>query len=172
MNRNPAHHDRTKHTDIKWHFIKNALSKYVIKMLRVHTDNNPTDKPGPTSSRERGLHALVASTRCLARDWALLASLKRGQFALLATALYMPLERGQFAERVPAACRVHVLLTTRLGCIPRATVLCLPHELALPSSRVGEACLARKWAASRASGHFLASRAWPRFPLSRTLPCS
>ena len=43
LSRNPAHHDRTKHTDIKWHFIKNALSKDVIKMLKVHTDNNPTN---------------------------------------------------------------------------------------------------------------------------------
>lgn len=80
-------------------------------MLRVHTDNNLTDKPGLTSSRERGLHALVASTRCLARDWALIASLERGQFSLLTNAHYMPLEPGQFAERVPAACRVRVLLT-------------------------------------------------------------
>ena len=41
--RNPAHHERTKHIDIKLHFIRNEVSKGVVKMSKVHTDENPVD---------------------------------------------------------------------------------------------------------------------------------
>ncbi|KAH9751397.1 hypothetical protein KPL71_014282 [Citrus sinensis] len=40
---NPAHHERTKHIDIKLHFIRNEVSKGVVKMSKVHTDENPVD---------------------------------------------------------------------------------------------------------------------------------
>lgn len=43
LSENPAHHERTKHLDVKLHFITNEVSKGVIKMLKVHTDNNFTD---------------------------------------------------------------------------------------------------------------------------------
>ncbi|KAH9778820.1 Integrase catalytic domain-containing protein [Citrus sinensis] len=41
--RNPAHHERTKHIDIKLHFIRNEVSKGAVKMSKVHTDENPAD---------------------------------------------------------------------------------------------------------------------------------
>ena len=41
--RNPAHHERTKHIDIKLHFIRNKVSKGAVKMSKVHTDENPAD---------------------------------------------------------------------------------------------------------------------------------
>ena len=40
---NPAHHEKTKHIDIKLHFIKNVISKGVMKMVKIHTSNNPAD---------------------------------------------------------------------------------------------------------------------------------
>lgn len=43
LSENPAHHERTKHLDVKLHFITNEVSKGVIKMLKVHTNNNSTD---------------------------------------------------------------------------------------------------------------------------------
>ncbi|KAH9648710.1 reverse transcriptase Ty1/copia-type domain-containing protein [Citrus sinensis] len=43
LSKNPAHHKKTKHIDIKLHFIRNVISKGVISMVKVHTDNNPAD---------------------------------------------------------------------------------------------------------------------------------
>ncbi|KAK9224723.1 hypothetical protein WN943_009759 [Citrus x changshan-huyou] len=43
LSENPAHHERTKHPDVKLHYIRNEVSKGVIKMLKVHTNNNSTD---------------------------------------------------------------------------------------------------------------------------------
>ena len=41
--RNPAHHEITKHIDIKLHLIRNEVSKGAVKMSKVHTDENPAD---------------------------------------------------------------------------------------------------------------------------------
>ena len=41
--KNPAHHEKIKHIDIKLHFIRNEVSKGVIKMVKIHTDDNPSD---------------------------------------------------------------------------------------------------------------------------------
>ena len=106
------------------------------------------------ASLERGLRALVASARCL-------ASLERRQFALLAAARCMPLELRQFAARVPGACRARARILPRERALrAREAGLHPSHEFALPSSRVGEACLTRKWAASRARVGCLAARGW------------
>ena len=106
------------------------------------------------ASLERGLRALVASARCL-------ASLERRQFALLAAARCMPLELRQFAARAPGACRARARILPRERALrAREAGLHPSHEFALPSSRVGEACLTRKWAASRARVGCLAARGW------------
>ena len=36
--KNLAHYEKTKHIDIKLHFIRNEVSKGVVKMAKVHTD--------------------------------------------------------------------------------------------------------------------------------------
>lgn len=41
--RNPMYYEKTKHIDIKLHFIRHQVSKGVIKMEKVHTDDNPFD---------------------------------------------------------------------------------------------------------------------------------
>ncbi|KAH9649108.1 Integrase catalytic domain-containing protein [Citrus sinensis] len=43
LSKNPAHREKTKHIDIKLHFIRNVISKGVISMVKVHTDDNPAD---------------------------------------------------------------------------------------------------------------------------------
>ena len=43
LSKNPAHHEKTKHIDIKLHFIINVISKGVISMVKVHTDDNLAD---------------------------------------------------------------------------------------------------------------------------------
>lgn len=42
-NNNLAHHERTKHIYIKFHFIRNEVYKGAVKMSKVHTDENPAD---------------------------------------------------------------------------------------------------------------------------------
>ncbi|KAH9754884.1 Integrase catalytic domain-containing protein [Citrus sinensis] len=43
LSKNPAHHERTKHIDVKLHFIINEVSKGVIKIVKVHTNDNLAD---------------------------------------------------------------------------------------------------------------------------------
>ena len=41
--KNPAHHEKTKHIDIKLHLIRHEVSKGDVKMVKSHTDVNPAD---------------------------------------------------------------------------------------------------------------------------------
>ena len=41
--KNPAHHEKTKHIDIKLYFIRHEVSKGDVKMVKIHTDVNPAD---------------------------------------------------------------------------------------------------------------------------------
>ncbi|KAH9687674.1 hypothetical protein KPL70_014852 [Citrus sinensis] len=43
LSKNPAHHEKTKHIDIKLHFIRNEVSRGAVKMVKIHTDENPAD---------------------------------------------------------------------------------------------------------------------------------
>ncbi|KAH9657534.1 hypothetical protein KPL70_023118 [Citrus sinensis] len=43
LSKNPAHHEKTKHFDIKLHFIRNVVSMGVVRMVKIHTDRNPAD---------------------------------------------------------------------------------------------------------------------------------
>nr|GEU47878.1 putative reverse transcriptase domain-containing protein [Tanacetum cinerariifolium] len=38
--KNPAYHSKTKHIEIRHHFIRNSYEKRLIKMVKIHTDNN------------------------------------------------------------------------------------------------------------------------------------
>ncbi|GKC69990.1 hypothetical protein Tco_1115873 [Tanacetum coccineum] len=40
---NPVFHSKTKHIEIRHHFIKDAYDKKVIQVLKIHTDDNVTD---------------------------------------------------------------------------------------------------------------------------------
>ena len=43
LSKNPAHHKKTKHIDIKLHFIRNVVSMGVVRMVKIHTDRNLAD---------------------------------------------------------------------------------------------------------------------------------
>ncbi|KAH9724032.1 hypothetical protein KPL70_007344 [Citrus sinensis] len=43
LSKNPAHHEKTKHIDIKLHFIRNVVSMGVVRMVKIYTDRNPAD---------------------------------------------------------------------------------------------------------------------------------
>ncbi|KAH9650990.1 hypothetical protein KPL70_026576 [Citrus sinensis] len=43
LSKNQVHHEKTKHIDIKLHFVRLEVSKGVVKLLKIHTDDNLAD---------------------------------------------------------------------------------------------------------------------------------
>lgn len=43
LSRNPVFHDRTKHIDVKFHFIRDIIEKSDIKLVKISTKVNPAD---------------------------------------------------------------------------------------------------------------------------------
>ncbi|GJW90774.1 putative ribonuclease H-like domain-containing protein [Tanacetum coccineum] len=41
--KNPVSHSRTKHIEIRFHFIRDCYEKRLIEVVKIHTDNNVTD---------------------------------------------------------------------------------------------------------------------------------
>lgn len=41
--KNPTHHKKSKHIDIKLHFIRNEVSKGVIRIVKIYTNDNLSD---------------------------------------------------------------------------------------------------------------------------------
>ncbi|GKA80121.1 putative ribonuclease H-like domain-containing protein, partial [Tanacetum coccineum] len=41
--KNPVSHSRTKHIEIRFHFIRDCYEKRLIEIIKIHTDNNITD---------------------------------------------------------------------------------------------------------------------------------
>ncbi|KAH9658397.1 hypothetical protein KPL70_023479 [Citrus sinensis] len=43
LSKNQSHHERTKHIDVKLHFVRLEVSRGAVKLLKIHTEENPTD---------------------------------------------------------------------------------------------------------------------------------
>ncbi|KAH9705116.1 hypothetical protein KPL70_011757 [Citrus sinensis] len=43
LSKNQMHHEKTKHIDIKLHFVRLEVSRGVVKLLKIHTDENIAD---------------------------------------------------------------------------------------------------------------------------------
>ncbi|MCO5550458.1 hypothetical protein L7F22_003945 [Adiantum nelumboides] len=41
--RNPVFHSKTKHVDVRYHFIRDVLEDKCLQLVKVHTDDNPVD---------------------------------------------------------------------------------------------------------------------------------
>ncbi|KAK4407943.1 Retrovirus-related Pol polyprotein from transposon TNT 1-94 [Sesamum angolense] len=41
--KNPVFHDRTKHIDVRYHFIRDIVGKEIINLEKINSDNNPAD---------------------------------------------------------------------------------------------------------------------------------
>ncbi|MCO5601386.1 hypothetical protein L7F22_055506 [Adiantum nelumboides] len=41
--RNPVFHAKTKHIEVKYHFLRSVLDDKIITLVKVHTDDNPAD---------------------------------------------------------------------------------------------------------------------------------
>jgi len=43
LSKNQVHHARTKHIDVRFHFIREIISKGDIRLLKIGTADNPAD---------------------------------------------------------------------------------------------------------------------------------
>jgi len=41
--KNPVYHERTKHVDVKYHFVRNQICNGTVEILKVPTEDNPAD---------------------------------------------------------------------------------------------------------------------------------
>ncbi|MCO5602705.1 hypothetical protein L7F22_056841 [Adiantum nelumboides] len=41
--RNPVYHSKTKHVDVKYHFIREMVEDKQLQLIKVHTTDNPAD---------------------------------------------------------------------------------------------------------------------------------
>ncbi|MCO5573774.1 hypothetical protein L7F22_027548 [Adiantum nelumboides] len=53
--RNPVFHAKTKHIEVKYHFIRHVLEDKAIELVKVHTDDNPMDMLTKSLSVESNL---------------------------------------------------------------------------------------------------------------------
>nr|GEZ26655.1 putative ribonuclease H-like domain-containing protein [Tanacetum cinerariifolium] len=58
--KNPVYHSKTKHIEIRHHFIRNSYEKRLIEMVKIHTDSNVADLLTKAFDVTR-FHFLVAS---------------------------------------------------------------------------------------------------------------
>ncbi|KAH9655560.1 Integrase catalytic domain-containing protein [Citrus sinensis] len=63
LSKNPKYHERTKHIDVRMHFIRDEISKGVVNVVKVPSEVNPANmltKPLP-SVRFKGLLSLIGN---------------------------------------------------------------------------------------------------------------
>ena len=41
--KNPVYHERTKHVDVKYHYVRDQVAKGTVNIQKVPTENNPAD---------------------------------------------------------------------------------------------------------------------------------
>jgi len=59
---NPVHHKRSKHIEVRWHYIRLAQQTGIVKVSKVHTDLNCADiftKPTPVAVFQRHVSVLM-----------------------------------------------------------------------------------------------------------------
>ena len=58
LSKNQVHHARTKHIDVRFHFIREIISKGDIRLLKIGTGDNPADMLTKVIAREKFWHCL------------------------------------------------------------------------------------------------------------------
>lgn len=64
LSKNQVHHERSKHIDVKLHFIRLEVSKGTIKLVKVHTSDNITDILTKLVLIARSEHCLDLASTC------------------------------------------------------------------------------------------------------------
>lgn len=61
LSKNVVFHERTKHIDVKFHFAREIISKELVKVKKIYTNDNPADmltKVIPVSKLKDALNLL------------------------------------------------------------------------------------------------------------------
>ena len=58
--KNLAFHSRTKHIQLKYHFIRSVLDEELLKLEKIHTSQNPADMLTKGVTREKLSSCLVS----------------------------------------------------------------------------------------------------------------
>ena len=53
LSKNATYHSRTKHIDIRYHWIREVMEKQLMKLKKIHTDKNPSDMMTKVVTREK-----------------------------------------------------------------------------------------------------------------------
>ena len=56
--RNPVFHAKTKHIDVKYHFIREVLDGKLLELVKVHTDDNSADVLTKSLPSEKHAHCI------------------------------------------------------------------------------------------------------------------
>lgn len=43
LSKNHVYHERTKHIDVRFHFIRDEVGKRAVKLVKIDTEDNPAD---------------------------------------------------------------------------------------------------------------------------------
>ena len=41
--KNPVYHERIKHVDVKYHYVRDQVAKGIVNIQKIPTENNPID---------------------------------------------------------------------------------------------------------------------------------
>ncbi|GJW84694.1 putative ribonuclease H-like domain-containing protein, partial [Tanacetum coccineum] len=110
--KNPVFHSKTKHIEIRHHFIRDAYEKKLIQVLKIHTDDNVADLLTKDFDVRR-LFCCIVYEMILVRKWTL------DDMMMIWGSLYSFLRATYGAELVSAASLINTakpkLSTARLG---------------------------------------------------------
>ena len=62
--KNPVFHAKTKHIDVKYHFIRDVLEDKHMELVKVHTDDNPVDILTKDAAFEHFAHCRALMGMC------------------------------------------------------------------------------------------------------------
>lgn len=58
LSKNPIHHERTKHVDIRYHFVRDKVAEGEIDVKKVPTEDNPADMGTKVVTNTKFKHCL------------------------------------------------------------------------------------------------------------------
>ena len=53
LSKNTSYHSRTKHIDVRYHWLRDIIGKELMKLKKIHTDFNPSDMMTKVVTREK-----------------------------------------------------------------------------------------------------------------------
>ena len=53
LSKNTSYHSRTKHIDVRYHWLRDVIGKELMKLKKIHTDFNPSDMMTKVATREK-----------------------------------------------------------------------------------------------------------------------